>query len=146
MPFIEKDVYNRFASELKQRRRKLIIRKQREDQEKKKYEERLEQEQREFYQRENSNFTGWEPQINKKDIQLTSLPAPVKPPQNTEAKLSKYNEKTIWGTSIEITEDEKTTKENKEFEDMLLQKMRQEKSNKKKKGKIMLFSNTQQHL
>lgn len=146
VPFIEKDVYNRFASELKQRRRKLIIRKQREDQEKKKYEERLEQEQREFYQRENSNFTGWEPQINKKDIQLTSLPAPVKPPQNTEAKLSKYNEKTIWGTSIEITEDEKTTKENKEFEDMLLQKMRQEKSNKKKKGKIMLFSNTQQHL
>lgn len=148
VPFIEKDIYAKFASELKQRRRSLMIKKQREEKEKKSYEERLEREQQEFYRRENSEYPLWEAQVNKSDLTLTSLPTPQQlHKEKEEKKMNKYNEKTIWGTSIQITEDEKATQESKEFEQMLLAKMQQEKSQKKKKkGKIMLFSNTQQHL
>ncbi|KAL3231500.1 E3 ubiquitin-protein ligase MAG2 [Nakaseomyces bracarensis] len=148
VPFIEKDIYAKFATELKQRRRSLMLKKQREDKDKKSYEEKLEREQQEFYRRENLEYPTWEAHVNKPEVTLTSLPTPQQlHREKEEKKMNKYNEKTIWGTSIQITEDEKASKESKEFEQMLLAKMQAEKSEKKKKkGKIMLFSNTQQHL
>ncbi|CAI4035321.1 hypothetical protein SMKI_12G4720 [Saccharomyces mikatae IFO 1815] len=177
IPFLPKDIYEQFAHELKQRRRKFTMKKQKEDKEKKLYEKKLEQEHAEFYRKENGNSLKFEDSVEmathyesmvSSSVPLNSLGISVLgSPRNTCSNPQKnkhsHTERTIWGTSIAVTEDEKASKENKEFQDMLLQRIRQEDSSdatnstcssltsngrrgKKKKGKVMLFSSNHQAL
>lgn len=179
---IPNDVYQQFVVELKQRRRKLNIKKQKEDKEKLNYEKRLEREHAEFYRRENgelsvlqgiADISGPYIDASSSEAILDSLSARENDPRDiggetTNEQISRpaYVEKTIWGTSIPVLPDEQASKENKEFEAMLLQKMQQEEEdiqepvesdsnmngkkgkrrNRKKKSKVMLFSSTHQTL
>ncbi|QLL32400.1 hypothetical protein HG536_0C05690 [Torulaspora globosa] len=160
-PILPKEVYQQFNSELKQRRRKLTMKKQKEDKLKLNYQKRLEREHAEFYRRENG-----EPLSSQEAHALTALandylldslssPSHGKSPERTLGH--SHKERTIWGTSIPVAPDEKSSKENQEFEAMLLQRMQQEdkqdeapstngKKSNKKKGKVMLFSNTHRNL
>ncbi|CCD27142.1 RING-type E3 ubiquitin transferase MAG2 NDAI_0J02500 [Naumovozyma dairenensis CBS 421] len=184
VPFIPKEIYNQFAIELKQRRRKSNMKKQREDKDKKIYEQEIERQQAEFYRKENNDISYHEMMDSFSSIRnspglLDSLTnTPHRSPSTTAASTSNatttsvnekskksYKEKTIWGTSISVIPDERTSKENEEFEKMLLSRMNKEKSeenvsspadieslessgkkkkNNKRKGKIMLFSNNHQ--
>ncbi|CCF55997.1 hypothetical protein KAFR_0A05620 [Kazachstania africana CBS 2517] len=160
VPFVTKEIYSQFASELNSRRREFKIKKQKEDKRKKLYQQKLEEEQAEFYRRDYSNYTPTSDMIHlntvgDSNLALTSLP-PSKTPLGTasenedSSKKKSYEERTIWGTSISVIPDEKTSRENQDFEDMLLQRMQQETDNsqssgkskgrKKKKGKVLLFS------
>lgn len=165
---ISKEVELQFMSELKQRRRKLHIKLQREDKEKLKYQDRIEKEHQEFYRRENgepsfNEVIGCSESSSTKQMSLDSLSASTV--RNTDSIASEdpknrnaYVERTIWGTSIRVTQDNQTSKENEEFEAMLLQKMQESedsdkktsgkkgKKGKKSKGKLMLFSSTHQTL
>lgn len=178
---IPNGVYQQFVVELKQRRRKLNIKKQKEDKEKLNYEKRLEREHAEFYRRENGDTSMFQdiadiggPFIDagSSEALLDSLSARENDPRDvngdiTNEQISRptHVEKTIWGTSIPVQTDEQASKENKEFEAMLLQKMQQEEDiqdpvesdsntngkkgkrrNRKKKTKVMLFSSTHQTL
>lgn len=153
------------------------MKKQKEDKEKKLYEKRLEQEHAEFYRNENGNSLKFEDSVQMATNyeSIVNSPAPLNslgisvlgPPMNTSTvppkKKPSHTERTIWGTSIAVTEDENASKENKKFQDMLLQRIRQEDSSdatdstdspptssgrrgKKKKGKVMLFSSNHQAL
>lgn len=173
---IPSEVYQQFSNELKNRRRDFNRRKQKEDQQRKMYQKKLEEDQIKFYQEENGSFysvhntTSDIESILNSSTALDSLsasgPTSSSSSKNTKNRQKKgYQEKTIWGTSISVIPDEKTSQENKEFEAMLLQKMNasnsQENSsesdaninnispmtkngNKKKKGKVLLFSNSPQ--
>lgn len=171
VPSIPKEVYDQFAVELRQRRRKFNMKKQKEDKQKKIYEKMLEKEQAEFYRRENSNFPYQDDfeivnsynSIRSSPVVLDSLgPSETNLNEDETSNVSKkksYKEKTIWGTSISVTPNDKIIKENQEFEEMLLKRMQQEDASSdtsrdektqggsrngkkgKKKGKIMLFSN-----
>lgn len=166
---LPREVYQHFNVELKQRRRKLSMKKQKEDKQKINYQKRLEREHAEFYRRENGDFLS--PQeihaltTPVDDYLLDSLSSPSHVASRTEpgstadeGRRSAYKERTIWGTSIPVVPDEKASKENQEFENMLLQRMQEDnepqeangktgkKNNKKKKGKVMLFSNTHRTL
>lgn len=165
-PILPKEVFQQFLSELKQRRRKLSIKKQKEDKQKLIYQKRLEREHAEFYKRENGDILSTQ-EIHAlaltDDYLLDSLSfsRPGSFQKNSSGTgqdqdiQTAYKERTIWGTSIPVIPDEKVSKENQEFENMLLQRMQQDdepegagssagkKSSKKKnkKGKVMLFSN-----
>ncbi|CCH61508.1 hypothetical protein TBLA_0E04560 [Henningerozyma blattae CBS 6284] len=182
---LPKEVYKQFANELKQRHRQFTIKMQREDNEKKKYQTKLEQEQAEFYKRENSSMplfdeTASRSSLNTSDIILDSLlsQGPRKSSTSTSKStkasstpIRSRKENTIWGTSISVVQNEKQYQEEKEFEDMLLkriqgtnqtvplntdmdslestaskdsnQPLQAGKKGKKKKEKIILFSNGQ---
>ncbi|CAI4047394.1 hypothetical protein N7582_004086 [Saccharomyces uvarum] len=175
--FLPKEIYEQFAHELKQRRRKFTMKKQKEDKEKKLYEKKLEQEHADFYRKENGNPLKFEDSVQmatnydsimSSPVPLNSLGYSVLGSQEKVSsvpskKKPSHTERTIWGTSIAVTEDERASKENKEFQDMLLQRMRQEdvsdatdsadspptssgRKPKKKKGKVMLFSSNHQAL
>ncbi|KAG0663131.1 hypothetical protein C6P45_000910 [Maudiozyma exigua] len=159
-------VYEEFATELKNRRRHYNRRKQKEDLEKKMYQQKLEEDQMRFYQEENGTSLSLnESSVDLSEIlnssnQLDSLSATTlssisqaKSEASKKSKAKKYEETTIWGTSISVQQDEKTSKENQEFEEMLLQRINddndeqsnsvdntQRKGKKKKKGKVLLFS------
>lgn len=164
---VPSEVYDEFANELKNRRRQYNRRKQKEDLEKKMYEQKLEEDQIRFYQEENGTSQSLnESSVDLSEIlnssnQLDSLSATtlssISQANNESSKKNKaknYEETTIWGTSISVQEDEKTSKENQEFEEMLLQRINDDndkQSNstdttqrkgkkKKKKGKVLLFS------
>ena len=161
------EVYVEFANELKNRRRQYNRRKQKEDLDKKMYEQKLEEDQMRFYQEEN----GTSQSLNESSVDLSeilnssnrldSLSATtlssISQAKNESLKKNKaknYEETTIWGTSISVQQDEKTSKENKEFEEMLLQRINDDNDEqssstdttqgkgkkKKKKGKVLLFS------
>ncbi|QLQ79920.1 hypothetical protein HG537_0C05690 [Torulaspora globosa] len=162
-PILPKEVYQQFNTELKQRRRKLSIKKQKEDKQKLSYQKRLEREHAEFYKRENGEpLTSQEAHALTAladDYLLDSLPSPShdsSPERTLNPDRRTHNERTIWGTSIPVIPDEKSSRENQEFEAMLLQRMQQDnepneapkngKKGNKKKGKVMLFSNTHRNL
>lgn len=147
---IPQEVYEKFAPELKERRRRLHMRRTREDKQKKLYEKRIEQEHKEFYQRENGEEYIPEVIYDSPDPVLDSLRL------ESDAVVDKQEphkkEKTIWGTSIPV--DDEASRENEEFEAMLRERMQQaesvgdtqpptqggKKDKKKKKSKVMLFS------
>jgi len=171
---IPKEVYDEFTNELKTRRRQFNRRKQKEDLEKKMYQQKLEEDQIKFYQEENGTSHSLnEPSIelseilnssNRLDSLSTSTVASLSKTNNgitSNTKKKNYEETTIWGTSISVLPDERTSKENQDFEDMLLQKINnnsRDNSNplkessdtnkgkqgngkrKKKKEKVLLFS------
>lgn len=137
------EVYKKFASELTSRRRKSTWKKQREDKEKTLYQKRLEQEQAEFYQRENGNVS---PPTNaiipSKPVPLQSLSHKADKEISEVAKPKSRMERTVWGTSIPIVEQSSDTDtgEDKDLED-LLQSLKQHqggKQGKKKKKKKMV--------
>lgn len=162
------EVYQQFIVELKQRRRKLSQKRHKEDKQKIDHQRRLEREHAEFYKRENGHSSSigniLEPELLLgNDNFLDSLSSINRTSQkpidgDTEGRERKptFKEKTIWGTSIPINRDEQSSKENEEFEAMLLQKMQQDdaqesygrsgKKKGKKKGKVMLFSSGHQTL
>ena len=173
MDIIPKIVYDEFASELKNRRRQLNRRKQKEDHEKKMYQQKLEEDQLKFYQEENGSSVSFQEssvQLNNSlhsSAHLDSLSNGTSLRKDSagdsnqqQSKSKRYNETTIWGTSISVIPDEKMSQENKEFEEMLLQKLNDPSTagnetehsaneganksgkgrKKKKKGKVLLFS------
>lgn len=166
---LPKEVHQQFLVELKQRRRKLSQKKHKEDKQKMDHQRRLEREHAEFYRRENGEGLPIQQYFDresvlKNDSFLDSLSSINQPSQdsangNNEDQRKKLTtkERTIWGTSITVNRDEKSSKENEEFEAMLLQKMQQDgadegsgdagkRKGKKKKGKVMLFSSTHRTL
>ncbi|EDO16112.1 hypothetical protein Kpol_1001p24 [Vanderwaltozyma polyspora DSM 70294] len=171
---IPKHVYGKFANELKQRRRKFSMKQKREDIQKKIYENRLEKEHKEFYQRENGEFynihetdysvsaTSQEFLGSLSELNLSrnsarkSDTSAYSNGNGNEHRQKSYTETTIWGTSIDIQVDDKRYQEEKEFQEMLLQKMQEppksessnvsiesnpkSKSKSKSKAKVLLFS------
>ncbi|SMN21959.1 similar to Saccharomyces cerevisiae YLR427W MAG2 Cytoplasmic protein of unknown function [Maudiozyma saulgeensis] len=171
---IPKEIYDEFANELKSRRRQFNRRKQKEDHEKKMYQQKLEEDQMRFYQEEN----GTSQSLNDSSVELSEIlnsssrldslsastvasMSKVNNANTNNTKKTNYEETTIWGTSISVHPDEKTSKENQEFEEMLLQKINNNSKDnlnlddslpitaegkqtngkrKKKKGKVLLFS------
>lgn len=174
MDIIPKIVYDEFATELKNRRRQLNRRKQKEDHEKKMYQQKLEEDQMKFYQEENGSSVSFHESsvllnnaINSSSHldSLSNVSASRRGASDGDnqqkPKSKRYDETTIWGTSISVQPDEKTSQENKEFEEMLLQKLSDPSSvdpenghaanndsskngkgkrKKNKKGKVLLFS------
>lgn len=132
IPFLTDEVYEKFKTELKQRRRELNMKKQREDRNKKLYEVKLEEETAAFYRAENGEsyptFEHTEDYKNilHSDVMLDTLWSSNTVNGNisdTQSKKKGYKQNTIWGTSISVIPDEKTSRENDEFAAMLLQKM-----------------------
>ncbi|CCE61732.1 hypothetical protein TPHA_0B00600 [Tetrapisispora phaffii CBS 4417] len=140
---IPKEIFDKFSAELKQRRRRFNIKQKREDIQRKQYEYQLEKETAEFYKRENGEliepYQVIEHRLNDKqafnhsNMFADSLNEftysedeedEKKESKNPGGKNKSYNETTIWGTSIEVQMDEKTLQENKEFEEMLFNKIR----------------------
>lgn len=166
---LPKEVYQHFVVELKQRRRKLSQRKHKEDKQRIDHQRKLEREHAEFYRRENGELSSTQDFLDREialsnESFLDSLSSINQTSQdltngNNEDRERKpaLKERTIWGTSIPVSRDEKSSKENEEFEAMLLQKMQQDeadessgdagrKKGKKKKGKVMLFSSAHRTL
>lgn len=166
---LPKEVYQHFVVELKQRRRKLSQRKHKEDKQRIDHQRKLEREHAEFYRRENGELSSTQDFLDREialsnesfldslsSINQTSLDLTNGKSEDRERKPA-LKERTIWGTSIPVSRDEKSSKENEEFEAMLLQKMQQDeadessgdagrKKGKKKKGKVMLFSSAHRTL
>lgn len=151
-------VFDEFSSELKNRRRRLQSRLQREDQLKKLYDIEQERAQKEFLRSESGNGFWIDPETqlrhHKSKALLESLPPPESELRSDDERNSvgtknqKYCEKTIWGTSITVIPDEETARENRQFEEMLRDKVlsrsqegHQGSNKKKKKVKVMLFTN-----
>lgn len=140
IPFLEHDVHEQFKTELKQRRRELNMKKQREDRNKKMYEAKLEEDTAAFYRAENGeSYSTFEQSedyklLSHSDAMLDTLWS-IKDKQNMNGpivdnhglnelpKRKGYKETTIWGTSISVIPDEKTSRENDEFAAMLMKKM-----------------------
>lgn len=176
---ISKEVYNEFASELKQRYRKFNMKAQKEDKEKNLYQNRLEQEQANFYQRENGDISVYE--SNNSPISDTILDSLLSPgsfkkkskvprpkPNNNDPPIRSRTESTVWGTSISIVQNEQQYQEEKQFENMIWDRLhsKQDNSNspesltgsstptgstnskkgRKKKERLVLFSNGQSTL
>lgn len=144
---IPKEVYNKFFAELRHRHRKAMTKRNKEDKDKITYQERLEQEHLEFYQRENNNQY---PPMQKPATQFPSKKtSTVNHPSNIALSASpddeasskpKMKERTVWGTQITVT-DQNVIEEDLEFEKMLLEASQSKKGRSKKKGKTLLLSN-----
>lgn len=160
VPIIPQETLSLFSKELKQRRRQFNLKQQKEDKLKKIYQAKLEHDHQEFYRTENGDPDYHNVQYNRipnTDTSLDTLDShriPIEPC----GRKQKYKEKTIWGTSISIVPDERTSKENQEFADMIYQKLnatevsekigsttttsdKSKNKKNKKKGKVLLFSN-----
>lgn len=152
---IPQEVYEKFAPELKERRRRLHMRRIREDKQKKLYEKRVEQEHKEFYQKENGEEFIPEIIYDPSDPVLDSLR--LESDDHEDVQESHKKERTVWGTSVPV--DEQSSRENEEFETLLRERMQQAEGNnndpqtpasggkkdkKKKKSKVMLFSSNHQ--
>lgn len=143
---IPKEIYTKFSTELKQRHRKIIMKRSREDKEKRLYEEKLEQEHLQFYQRENGEMLPSVQQLpqfpstnTKESSKLLSPAEDIETPDE-----SKHKERTVWGTQIVIT-DQKAIDEDLEFQKMLseaAQSKGDQKKGRKGKGKTLILSNT----
>lgn len=138
---IPKEIINKFIVELKQRRRKFTQKQKREDMQKKIYQNKVEREHAEFYKRENGEIMNYDELIDyvlvdnvqSSEIFQNSLNGILHNDSDEENSPSidenrTYKETTIWGTSIKVKVDDKTAQENKEFEDMLFQKMQDDKT------------------
>lgn len=131
VPFLTSEVYEKFKTELKQRRRELNMKKQREDRNKKLYEAKLEEDIAAFYRAENGeSYPTFErsedyKKLLQSDAMLDTLWSNTvdAPTIESQSKKKGYKQNTIWGTSISVIPDEKTSRENDEFAAMLLQKM-----------------------
>lgn len=145
---IPKEVQEKFAPDLRERRRKLHMRRQKEEKQKRLYEKRVEKEHADFYRRENGGELPAEVIYSGSDPILDSLRA-----EHGVDREHPHVERTIWGTSIPL--DEHASRENEEFEAMLRERMQQVDSNqqqssgmnkkdKKKKNKLVLFSSNHQ--
>lgn len=147
--FIPKEVQEKFAPDLRERRRKLHMRRQKEDKQKRLYEKRVEREHADFYRRENGEDISSEVIHSGSDPILDSLKVN---PGDGEDRSSLA--RTIWGTSIPV--DEHASRENEEFEAMLRERIQQvdhneeqpsgtsKRDKKKKKSKVVLFSSNHQ--
>ena len=166
---LSKEIQDEFSAELKQRRRQFFKRKNKEDNDKRAYQQKLEEEQMKFYQEESRNIildeslrksvlkdapSLLESGVRNRMKQEVGTPRGLTP----TAEAATVQETTIWGTSIPVTPDPEKLSEEKEFQEMLLRKMygegndrdgkeegfRESKkgSKRKKKGKVLLFSNT----
>lgn len=130
-PLLTDEVYEKFKTELKQRRRELNMKKQKEDRNKKIYEAKLEEEIAAFYRAENGeSYPTFENSENYKkilqsDAMLDTLWSNTVDTAtiDNQSKKKGYKQNTIWGTSISVIPDEKTSRENDEFAAMLLQKI-----------------------
>lgn len=147
-PIIPKTIHDHFADELRQRRRKSAQKRNREDKEKKLYEQRLEQEHQDFYQKENGNILlGSTPNIvsqfppaSSKNLVLQHASKPDIPKNNSD----RHKERTVWGTEIMVT-DPKNVQDDENFEQMLLQASHasgESKNGRKNKKKILLMGNS----
>lgn len=166
---LSKEIQDEFSAELKQRRRTFFKRKSKEDNDKRVYQQKLEEEQMRFYQEESRNIildeslrnsalkdapSLLESGVRNRMKQEGGMPRGLTP----TAEATTVQETTIWGTSIPVTPDPDKLSEEREFQEMLLRKMygegsdrdggedriREGKKNskRKKKGKVLLFSNT----
>ncbi|CDO93504.1 unnamed protein product [Kluyveromyces dobzhanskii CBS 2104] len=144
---IPRKVYNQFSVELKQRHRKAMAKRNKEDKDKLIYQERLEQEHLEFYQRENNETyapiqkpaTKFPSKKALLNTDMSNSPLPASLDEQMNSKQSKMKERTVWGTQITVT-DEKAIEEDLEFEKMLLEASQSKKNRSKKKGKTLPLS------
>ena len=166
---LSKEIQDEFSAELKQRRRTFFKRKSKEDNDKRAYQQKLEEEQMRFYQEESRNIILDEslrnsalkdaPSLLESGVRNRMKQEGGTPRRLTPtAEATTVQETTIWGTSIPVTPDPDKLSEEREFQEMLLRKMygegsdrdggedriREGKKNskRKKKGKVLLFSNT----
>ncbi|AGO12463.1 AaceriAER113Wp [[Ashbya] aceris (nom. inval.)] len=145
-PAVPPAVFQGYASELANRRRQLRVRQLREDKLKKRYEEQLEREQSDFYQRENGS--------------LPQLSAPPRPSAAAFQSLADATassadhpeptrlQSTVWGTKILLSEQDPSP-EDAAFEQMLQQLSEEHtrpvsgKKSKNKKNLVTLLSSNQ---
>ncbi|AET40884.1 RING-type E3 ubiquitin transferase MAG2 Ecym_7027 [Eremothecium cymbalariae DBVPG len=144
---VPKEVYDKFSTELNQRRRQLKIRQVREDKLKKKYEQELEKNHLEFYQRENNTLMEPHPIIHSNpNPPFHSLASNEDNTSTTGVPPGNRLQSTVWGTTILVTE-QSPTEDDLAFEDMLLQMRTQAKQHGKgsrnKKNQFTLLSSNQ---
>ncbi|AAS52797.2 AER113Wp [Eremothecium gossypii ATCC 10895] len=145
-PAVPHAVFQHFAADLATRRRQLRVRQLREDKLKKRYEEQLEREQSDFYQRENGSLPQLSAPPRPAAATFQSLVDPTDSPADHIEPTRLQS--TVWGTKILLSEQDPSP-EDAAFEQMLLQLSEEHtrpvsgKRNKNKKSLVTLLSSNQ---